>query len=894
MPYELLRTKLTIPQAPPQLLSRQRLIERFSEGLQRRLTLVSAPAGFGKTVLIIECQKALRTPFTWFSIEEDDNDPTRFWSYFIAALQRLDRNLGYVAQQMLQSPEAAPIRTILTVLINEIVAERNKPYPYIVVLDDYQVIHNSVIHNDMSFLVEHMPLQLHIVISTRSDPPLTLPRWRIRSHLSELRSEDLRFNQEETATFLNNIMGIRLNTEDVKKLDKRTEGWIAGIQMAAISLRHSKNPSAFIKTFSGSHQYIMDYLMEEVFNSLSSDIQSFLLKTSIIENLNASLCGTIVGISESAKILRYLEQSNLFITSLDEERHWYRYHNLMRDLLQQRLLEELPESLPTLHSLASEWYERNQMVPQAIYHALSSGDIGKVASLVEGNAENSLMRGELTIVLGWMELFPEEVMQNHPYLCVLHATALLYSNGAVELIEKRLSEADSHKDNSSLFGHIATIHALVTLLKGDTKLSASHLQQAIEMLPENSLLFQTIAITNLALLHAWRGEITSAMSLFEKIRQIGKGTGSIMMTVLAARRMASLMSLQARLFEARDVHEEILKLATDKMGNPLPIAGYAYIGLGDLFREWNDLDSATRYTTLGIGLIKEWQQLGAILGYFVLSQIKTSQLDLDGAKQALEVAVQLTKEYRITDVYDIFIAVYQARLAIKRREFESVQQWIQNRKLMEQIMSDCNPEEEKFYLRELEFITLARFFLYQEKYTEVLRVVTFMLPTIEKLEHTGTIIEVLILKALALLGQTKFEDALDAIGHALKLAEPSGYISIFLDEGESALRLLRLAAARGISSQYVSKLITSFADSRHQILAFQPEQGTRESIQEALSEREIEILRLVTSGLSNQEIADTLFVSVGTVKKHVYNICRKLNTNNRTQAAARARELGLL
>jgi LuxR family maltose regulon positive regulatory protein len=637
----------------------------------------------------------------------------------------------------------------------------------------------------------------------------------------------------------------------------------------------------------------MDYLFTEVFSALSKDIQSFLLKTSVLDNLNASLCNAVAGISDSASILHHLFQSNLLLSSLDDPTEWYRYHHLMSDLLQQRLRLKMPELVPQLHARASQWYEKNQMAPQAIHHALSGGSFERAASLVENTNDSLILRGEVNTVIKWMDSFSEDIMSNRPYLCVLHATALLYSSGDIRLIEKRINQALVHKDNETIKGEIAAVRAMVALLKGDLKRSGAYLQESLAALSQDSILFRTIASANLALLHVWRGEIAPAITLFEGICKKGSDTGSIMMTVLASRRLASLFVMQAKLKEAKKVHEDVLLLARDSLGNPLPVAAYAYIGLGDLYREWDELDAALEYTNKGNELMKNWQEAGAMLGYIALSQVKAAQEDPDGATRAIESALRAAKEYKATEVDDILVEVYQARLNIRLGKLEAAAQWVQKREAMEPLFLNTEQQSETFYLREMELITLARYYLALGKNVGVIRIADYLIPAADKLGQVGIRIELLLIKALALFAQGKNHDAQVALEAALSLAEPSGYVRLFIDEGEAILKLLQQSAVRGISSRYATRLIAAFVGSRHKTTQRAAERREGVSPKEALSNRELEIIRLVGGGLSNKEISGYLFISIGTVKKHIYNICGKLNASNRTQAAARARELGL-
>jgi LuxR family maltose regulon positive regulatory protein len=652
MATPLLTTKLYIPPVRPGLVSRPRLIERLNEGLHRKLTLISAPAGFGKTTLLSEwvhrrSEVTPPLPVAWVSLDEGDNDPTRFLAYVIAALQTLalsqvegiEANIGKGALGALQSPQPPPMESVLTALINEIVTI---PDSFALVLDDYHMIEAQPIHDALTFLLDHLPSQMHLVIASRADPPLPVARLRGRGQLTELRVDDLRFTPDEVAEFLNRIMGLGLSVDDITALDSRTEGWIAGLQMAAVSMQGRENISGFVAEFTGSQHYILDYLIEEVLQRQSESVQSFLLQTSILERMSGPLCDAITGTGNSHAMLEHLEHANLFVFPLDDNHHWYRYHILFADLLRQRLHRAQPDLVPTLHRRASEWYEQNGHTAAAIDHALSAGDPERAAHLIEQAAESMMMRSEIATLQSWVEALPDEMVRARPTLCVFHTWALMLSGHPLEVAEARLQDAVEADAAGSVSGEVMAVRALIATYQGKTRQSIELAHQALELLPEESLSLRSLVAGFLSLNYFYSGDVVAARQALDETVRIGQRAGNVMNTVLALCHLAELSIIQGQLHEGRAFYEQALELAIDEQGQGQrqPIAGIALIGLGRLLLEWNDLDGATRHLVEGIELIKKWGEAGAINGYIGLACVKQAQGDVEGAREAIQTAQQ--------------------------------------------------------------------------------------------------------------------------------------------------------------------------------------------------------------------------------------------------------------
>ena len=500
MPTPLLATKLYIPPLRPNVVSRPRLLERLNEGLHRKLTLISAPAGFGKTTLLSAWVEGIDRQVAWLSLDEGDSDPARFLTYLVAALQTIAPNIGEGVMRVLQSPQPPPIESILTALLNEITTI---PDHFVLVLDDYHVLDAKPIDNALTFLLEHLPPQMHLVIATREDPQLPLARLRARDTLTELRVTDLRFTPSEAAGFLNQVMGLDLSAEDITALETRTEGWIAGLQLAAISMQGQKDTTSFITSFTGSHHFVLDYLVEEVLQQQPERVQNFLLRTSILDRLCGSLCDAVLldPNASGQATLEYLERANLFIVPLDNERRWYRYHHLFADLLRQRLHQSTDSStgderdgVAELHRRASQWYEDNSLTIEAFHHAVAANDVERAERLVEGEGMPLQFRGPMISVLNWLESLPTTILDARPSLWVTYASALTMTGQPISSVEEKLQaaeaalqEAEQDDKTRDLVGHIAAIRAMLAIPANQVETMIAQSRRALEYLHPNNL-----------------------------------------------------------------------------------------------------------------------------------------------------------------------------------------------------------------------------------------------------------------------------------------------------------------------------------------------------------------------------------------------------------------------
>jgi LuxR family maltose regulon positive regulatory protein len=918
----LLATKLYIPPARPDLVPRPRLTERLNEGVECMLTVVSAPAGFGKTTLLsewIHFRGEVTSPLkvAWVSLDEDDNDPVRFWSYVVAALGTVHAGVGETVRVLLHSPQLSPtapasrgesewaavasrseaewIASVLTALINEIVVV---PDHFVLVFDDYHVIEAQTVHDSLVYLLDHLPPQMHLVIASRADPPLAIARLRARGQLAELRADDLRFMPDEAVTFLNQVMGLDLSAEDVAALEARTEGWIAGLQLAALSMKGQADVPGFVKAFTGSHHYVLDYLIEEVLLQQPGKVQAFLLDTCVLSRLSGPLCEAVTGQSDGQAMLERLSHSNLFIIPLDGEWRWYRYHHLFADFLRTRLHQMQPERLSVLHSRAAEWYEKEELLAEAVDHALAAEDFERAARLIEQVAESTLMRSEVATFLGWVEALPDDVIHGRPSLCLFHAWALLLTGRPLDVVEAHLQHMN--RDAGRIPGKVAALRAFVAAFQGRVDRAIELSRQALDQLPEDDLFLRSVVALNPTIPYMWSGDVVAASRAWAEVAEISRRAGNTLITVIATCQNAEQHVTQGQLRQAAAMYRRALELATDGQGQPLPVAGMALMGLGDLLREWNDLETATRHLTEGIELTRQWVEVGAIGGYIALARVKQAQGDADGALDSVKEAQQLAIRFDASELDDVLVAVHQVRLWVAQGKIDAAIHWFEEHGLDAWVglpefkRQDGSVSSAYYHLHELEGIALARLWIAQDQPDRALGLLEPLLPQTEKLGRTGSAIEILTLEALAHQARGDTTQALATLERALSLAEPEGYVRIFLDEGEPMAQLLRQAASRGIAPEYVGKLLAAFDVSERGSMEIARPHSRAQPLVEPLSEREMEVLRLLATGLSNREIAEELVVTVGTVKWHLHNIYGKLGVRSRVQAVAQARELALL
>jgi LuxR family maltose regulon positive regulatory protein len=864
-----------VPRAHPNLVPRSRLGELLNEGMERKLTVISAPAGFGKSTLLSEWRMihlGNEYPLAWVSLEEADNDPSRFLSYLIGALQAIEADTGESALASLRSPQPPPIESALTALINEIAAI---PKNFALVFDDYHVISNKAVHDITSFLVDHLPPQMHLVIASRTDPSLPLARLRARGQMTEIRADNLRFTPEEAARFLQDVMGLDLSAREIESLEKRTEGWIAGLQLAALSMRGLEDVSAFIEAFAGSNRYVLDYLVEEVLARQPEPVTSFLLKTSMLDRLNGELCDALTGEDSGQQMLETLERENLFVFALDEERRWYRYHHLFAEVLRHHLLRGGSDLVPELHRKASQWYEQNELIDEAIGHALAARDFERAARLVDEATTNMLRRGEIALLLGWVEALPERLLSSRPQLGTIHAWALLLA-GRIEEADDRALEVEGNAETSAEdYGRVAAARAYVARARGNVPLSVELSNRALRYLPEDDADLRAVIALNLGGTHWTSGEFAATEEALVEASTASRKAGNVYVALVAKRGLAQLETTRGRLRRALDLYEQGIQLAGDK---PVPAAALAHAGMGEILYERNDLEGATRHLDRAIELSEG--SGGATIVFparALLAMVKGARGDVEGALGVIREGERVASSMSPQDQIRATIAAHGARFELARGNISAAARFLEERGV---------PDDDPDHTNELEHLVWARVLLAKSEPAESLKLLDWLLEKAELSGRTGSVIGILAVRALAHEASSEEDKALADLGRSLALAEPEGYVRTFLDLGAPMEALLRRAVTEGVHAGYASLLLEAFGSTAGKLLVG--------PLSEPLSERELEVLRLIASGMSNAEISRTLFVALNTVKKHINNIYRKVGTNSRTRAVARARELNLL
>jgi LuxR family maltose regulon positive regulatory protein len=916
MAAPLLTTKLYIPRPLPNLVERPRLVKRLDEGLRlgHRMTLASAPAGFGKTTLVSDWLRRIDFPVApgsrrrartgWLSLDESDNDPSRFLAYFIAALQTIEANIGQGALSVLQSPGAPPTETILTSLLNEITAI---PDRIILVLDDYHLIEAQAIHDALTFLLEHLPVNMHLVIASRDDPHLPLARLRAHGHLTELRATDLRFTSSEAAEFLNQVMGLDLSAEDIAALERRTEGWIAGLQLAAISMQGHEDVTNFIKSFTGSHRFVLDYLIEEVLGQQSESVQTFLLQTAVLNRMTGSLCDALTGKHNGKATLDMLEHANLFIIPLDNERRWYRYHHLFSDLLRRRLGQTQPDWAPTLHIRASEWYEQNGFIDEAIEHALRAEDFERAAHLIEEHVDAIWGRGEHTKLRRWLAGLPVELVFSKPHLCILQAWDL-FTSGQQDAAERSLQAAEEALDTSTdratetssmeqgqlpgsdsmkIQGRAAAIRAFLAFYRGDVQEISRYSRRALEYLPEQDLTWRSTATVALGDAYSFVGDLSSAYRVRLEALEASKAAGNIYMILIASMKLAVTMRQQGRLERVIETCEQHLQLANERGLSQTVVIGWLLAIWGEVLAELNDLDGALQQAKKGVELTERGNDLAMIgWSYLCLMRVLFTRGDMAGAGEIIQKMENIDQEHYVPPWITNLMAAWQARIWLAQDKLDTASQWVGERGLG----SDGEPTP----LHEMENIVLARIFIAQGRLDEAARLLQSLLEATEMGGRSSRAIEIMMLQALALQAGSDTGRAMTTLERALTLAEPGGFIRIFVDEGPPMAHLLYEALARGIAPEYVRRLLAAFPVTGPAQTDSSKTQAPESGLIEPLSERELEVLQLIAEGLTNPEIASRLFLSLHTIKVHTRNIYGKLGVHNRTEAVTRARALGVL
>lgn len=895
MSAPIVATKLFIPPSRPGIVSRPRLVERLDRGLAAgcKLTLISAPAGFGKTTLASEWIAGCGRPVAWLSLDEGDSDPARFLTYLVAALQTVSAGIGAGVAAALQSPLPPAVEAMLTTLVNDIAA---LPQSIVLVLDDYHAIDSEPVDRVLAFLIEHLPPQLHLTIATREDPTLPLARLRARGQLTELRAADLRFMPAEAALFLNRVMGLGLSGEDVAALEARTEGWIVGLQLAALAMQGQRDTAGFIESFSASHRFVLDYLVAEVLQQQPQSIQTFLLRTSILDRLCGPLCDAVLlsPAPSGQETLEQLEVANLFIVPLDSERRWYRYHHLFGDLLRRRLGN--PQELPEYHRRASEWYEANDDLAAAFSHALAAADFERAARLAEA-AWPGMERGfQIAAWLGWVRKLPEAVVASRSGLCVLLGRAfsdlgdVAASETWLRHAERAMSGAIVPDESGSLPATIALIRGDNAQIVGDLAETVRYTELALQLAPEDNHFLRAQAAITLGFTHWATGDLEDSLrALYAWVGDMER-MGNLEFAIASAFAVADMLLILGRLGDADKALRVAIERAVAQGPEAETVTAHHHLGLALLAHERGDVAAAARHLETAADLgrsttLIDWPYRWNL----AQARFKESAGDWDAALDLIDEAGRVYVKNPIPLLRPV--AALKTRIYLRQGRPDKAAVWARERGL--------SVADEVSYPGEYEYLTLARVRLAEGDFTGVDKLLERLLAAAERQNRTGSVIEILLTQALVQWAQGNQTHAFSALDRALALAEPEGYCRIFVDEGNAMRRLLLAfrsaskARAAYPRRDYVDRVLAAFPMPPASIAQTAiPSQGT--ALVDPLTNRELEILRLIAEGQSNAEISRRLYLALSTVKGHNLRIFDKLQVQNRTEAVGRARELGLL
>jgi LuxR family maltose regulon positive regulatory protein len=886
----ILTTKLFAPPLRPGWILRQRLIEQLNARSQRKLTLVSAPAGYGKTTLISSWLHETNIPSAWLSLDEGDNDPIRFFHYLITSLQKLIPDIGMDLPGMLQVAQPPAFDVLINLLINETTRQNS---PFIIVLDDFHVISSQPVLDMVIFLLEHMPPHMHLVLLSRVDPPFPLARLRVRNQLVDIRADQLRFTRDEIAVFLNEIMQLKLSADDLAAIETRTEGWIAGLQLAALSMQSCQDIHGFVSAFTGSHYYVVDYLVEEVLKFQPLNISSFLLQSSILSRLCGPLCEAVIDANPASPVdgqtmLETLEQMNLFLIPLDEERHWYRYHHLFSDVLNKHLEHQFSHLLPELHHRASQWYEQNGFVSEAIQHALAAGEQDRAAQLIEQNGCFLLMSGEVSTLLNWTHAI-EFQSKAHPWLAIQMAWAqALVGNldqveSTLQTPDQLLSPLEPTAEVKTMRGTIAAARAHCANSQGDTRRAADYAQQALQQLPDCSSISQSIRSVATSILGdaSWiNGNLDEAAHAYTEAIRIGREANNLHMVIIANSNLAEILMEQGQLHRASMIYTNSLQMAVRPDGQRSPLAGKIYAGLSRLSYERDQLEDANQYVHHCIDLCQQWGDIDQqAVAYAMLARLEQTRGNLEQAREAMLNAELLIGESLISTRRSMLVAIDLVRVWLAQGNLEKLSQLIQK--------IGISVEDDIPYQQEPKYMILLRVLLARNDYATALGLSKRLLQQAEMAGRMGFAVEVLILQALIFQGKKDTEHALAVFDRALLLAQPEGYVRMFLDEGEPVTRLLCQSRSRQLGNSYATELLSRIGGISGMT------QPSMQLLNEPLTAREVEVLKLIEAGCSNQEIAEQLVISIPTVKRHISNVYTKLGVKSRTQAIAIGKELKL-
>jgi LuxR family maltose regulon positive regulatory protein len=884
MKSALLATKLYLPSAMENSVPRTNLIKQLDAGLSSKLLLISAPAGFGKTTLAANWISDSKTAASaakqcWLSLDELDNQTNHFWQYFIAALQTIEPKFGEAAISALSAPQQVPIENILVSLINDIAAANDR---MIFGLDDYHIINNKDIHLALDFFIEHQPPNLTLLIITREDPSLSLSKLRVRGQLMEIRSDELRFNQQETNVFLNEIADLEIVEEDITALYQRTEGWPAGLRLAALSLEGQTNKQQFIREFTASHRFLMDYLVDEVLSQQPDNVKTFLLRTSILHRLSPELCNQVVEISESQTIIRHLESANLFLIPLDTQRHWYRYHHLFSEFLKLNLMDTEPGLLSSLYQRAMWWCLSNDYFEEALSYALLAKEFETAADLIEQLTPDVLNEKGPAPIIDWIAQFPEDIINERPFLCLSNALALSFSGkmDAVKNYLKRAKASRIYQENSSsrkaIDGYIAAHEAFHQFFLGNYQETIKLARNAINDLPDDEMIVRGRTAVLLGNGLRYDGQMEASQSALEKAFSLSQKSKNLYIANQYFSSQAELYTEVGQLSKAMDTFQQNLDFAEIHAGRKdIPFTGFAYFGIGRIYREWNELEKAKEYILKGVELCREWRQIDALaIGLMELSIFYQDITQYDLAEAALHEAHEIVTAFDSAWGIEM-VKAFQVRISLAKKDFHAFTTWTENSKI--------SVTDTPGFQYTVQYHTLIRGLISTHHAEEALVLMEKLSKEYENTGRYGRLLEIKIWMTRAYLDLNQKEKALTTLSEAVQIGKNGPFLRIYLDAGPEIAGLVR----RLSESSYRNSILTLFSKPQNHKSKELP-------FNERFNERELSVLKLMATGKSNQEISDALFLSVNTIRWYARQIYMRLGVKSRGEAVAKARKLDLL
>jgi LuxR family maltose regulon positive regulatory protein len=917
---QLLKTKISIPLLPAEFVHRHRLTERIGQGVNVPLTLISAPAGFGKTNLLIEWAAETKSPVAWLTIDDQDNNPSRFFSYLIGAIQAVNPGLGEEALDFIQSTKSRGLEMGVTLLLNEISVLRKN---LILALDEFQILESATIIQNLNYLLKHCPHNLHLIIASRKEPAFDLASLRAKGRVVELGVDELRFTHEEIDLFLRKVTNQQFPPETINALEQNMDGWITGLQMAAISMRHRANLQFNLQ---GDSHYLVDFLAKEVLDRQSEEIRQFLLKSSVLDQFCGPLCEAVIKPEShpgyGAVMLDQLEHANLFIVALDEKHEWFRYHHLFGDFLRHILVETYPTEISLMKKRAALWFEMQPNLEESIKYALDAGDDEWTADLIERNVETMIKTGEIFPLTYLIGTLPDEIIQRRPSICLMYAWGLITSYQLdtarywLDDLQQKLDQdkkmVGKDQENAGLwniYGGLAVCRSTLALLNGDAEQAAQFSTEAANYLQQDNPFIGSL----LALENSWyfilAGDTSKAIESLRKTVRIARQANNLLVMIVATCQLADMQALQGQLSKALVTLQKAQFMATNPDGSTHPLTGIADIGFGEILLERDVLDKAGVYLERGWRITKSLWAISSLGSMVSLARLMQIRGDTSGSQAIIEEVIRMALSTE-SGQWDVAMALAIAtRLALQRNDLPAATQWWKKGGFPD-FMEKIALEDYPYHIFEYVQLTQARYLLAMNRVTADYRQLQWVLELLEPLLHTAerfrrvtSQIEILVLQSLTQNELGNAGLAAEILSSALALGEPEDYRLIFLDEGQLLANILTRCQTFQQDSIGVlpsSGYIESLLDARPALP--QPAPPTEKAVTARLdyglpisiSPREMEVLTLIAEGKSNQEISVQLYLALNTVKRHIYNVFSKLEVKKRTQAVSKARQLGLI